>query len=73
MGTTVPLLLVFDLAWPFRVAVFSLLLSAADEIAITWFLTECRHDVPSVLHALRQRPSIASKGSRRDNHGQPLL
>ena len=55
MGIAVPLLLIFDFAWPFRVAAFSLLLSAIDEIAITWLLPECRHDVPSVLHALRLR------------------
>ncbi|MHC4711286.1 MAG: CDP-alcohol phosphatidyltransferase family protein [Planctomycetota bacterium] len=55
MGVAVPLLLIFDFAWPFRVAAFSLLLSGVDEIAITWLLPECRHDVPSVLHALRLR------------------
>jgi CDP-diacylglycerol--glycerol-3-phosphate 3-phosphatidyltransferase len=70
MGITVPLLLIFDFAWPFRVAAFSLLLSAVDEIAITCLLPECRHDVPSVLHALRRRPS---KGSRPGHRGLLLL
>ena len=68
-----PLLLIFDFAWPFRVAAFSLLLSAVDETAITCLLPECRHDVPSVLHVLRLRSRIASESSRRGNHGLPLL
>jgi len=73
MGIAVPLLLIFDFAWPFRVAAFSLLLSAVDETAITCLLPECRHDVPSVLHVLRLRSRIASESSRRGNHGLPLL
>ena len=73
MGIAVPLLLIFDFAWPFRVAALSLLLSAIDEIAITCLLPECRHDVPSVLDALRRRSRTASQGSRRGNHGLPPL
>jgi CDP-diacylglycerol--glycerol-3-phosphate 3-phosphatidyltransferase len=73
MGITVPLLLIFDFAWPFRIAVFSLVLSAADEIAITWLLPECRHDVASVLHALRGRPRSPCEGSRPGQRGSPLL
>ncbi len=55
MGIGVPLLLIFDLAWPFRVAALFLLVSAVDELGITIVLAECRHDVPSVLHAPRLR------------------
>jgi len=52
---SVPLLLLFDLAWPFRAAALFQLVCAIDELGITWLLTECRHDVPSVLHAMRIR------------------
>ncbi len=55
MGITVPLLLIFDLAWPFRVAAFFQLVCAIDELGITYLFAECRHDVPSVLHAARLR------------------
>ena len=55
MGVAVPLLLIFDLAWPFRVSALFLLVSAVDELGITALLAECRHDVPSVLHASRLR------------------
>jgi phosphatidylglycerophosphate synthase len=73
MGIAVPLLLLFDFAWPFRVAALSLVLSAADEIAITCLFPECRHDVPSVLHALRLRSRTVSESSRRGNYRLPLL
>ena len=55
MGISVPLLLVFDLAWPFRVAAVFQLACAVDELGITYLFAECRHDVPSVLHAARLR------------------
>jgi phosphatidylglycerophosphate synthase len=55
MGIAVPLLLIFDIAWPFRVAALFQLLCAADELGITVLLAECRHDVPSVFHAARLR------------------
>lgn len=55
MGIGVPLLLIFDIAWPFRVAALFQLVCAVDEMGITYFLSECRHDVPSVFHAARQR------------------
>jgi CDP-diacylglycerol--glycerol-3-phosphate 3-phosphatidyltransferase len=55
MGIGVPLLLIFDLSWPFRLAALSLLVSAVDEIAITCLLAECRHDVRSAFHAARLR------------------
>jgi CDP-diacylglycerol--glycerol-3-phosphate 3-phosphatidyltransferase len=71
MGIAAPLLLIFDLAWPFRVAALSLVLSAIDELAITCLLPECRHDVSSVLDALRHRSRIASQGSRQGNHVLP--
>lgn len=59
MGISVPLLLVFDLAWPFRVAALFQLVCAIDELGITYLFAECRHDVPSVLHAARLRRSQA--------------
>lgn len=53
MGISVPLLLVFDVAWPFRIAALWQLVAAVDELGITYFFAECQHDVPSVLHAAR--------------------
>jgi phosphatidylserine synthase len=55
MGIGVPLLLLFDLAWPFRAAALFQLVCAVDELGITLLLAECHHDVPSVLHAARLR------------------
>ena len=55
MGISAPLLLLFDVAWPFRVAALFQIVCAIDEIGITWLLAKCRHDVPSVFHALRMR------------------
>ena len=55
IGISVPLLLLFDVAWPFRAAALFQVVCAIDELGITWLLTECRHDVPSVFHALRIR------------------
>jgi phosphatidylglycerophosphate synthase len=55
MGIGVPLLLFFDLAWPFRIAALFQLVCAADELGITYLSAQCRHDVPSVFHAARPR------------------
>jgi CDP-diacylglycerol--glycerol-3-phosphate 3-phosphatidyltransferase len=55
MGIGVPLLLLFDVAWPFRVAALFQLVCALDELGITLLSPECRNDVPSVWHAARQR------------------
>lgn len=55
MGIAVPLLLIFDVAGPFRVAALFLVVCAVDELAITALLSECRHDVPSAFHAARMR------------------
>lgn len=55
MGLAVPLLLLFDLAEPFRFAALFLLVCAIDEIAITALLPDCRHDIPSAFHAARLR------------------
>jgi CDP-diacylglycerol--glycerol-3-phosphate 3-phosphatidyltransferase len=55
MGVSAPLLLLFDVAWPFRAAALFQVLCALDELGITCLLAECRHDVPSVWHALRLR------------------
>lgn len=59
MGIAVPLLLLFDLPWPFRLAALFQLVCAADELGITLLLADCRHDVPSVLHAARLRRESA--------------
>jgi CDP-diacylglycerol--glycerol-3-phosphate 3-phosphatidyltransferase len=55
MGAAVPLLLLFDVAWPFRAAALFQVVCAVDELGITLLSAECRHDVPSLLHALRER------------------
>ncbi len=55
MGISAPLLLLFDIAWPFRIAALFQVVCAIDELGITVLSAECRHDVPSVLHALRLR------------------
>lgn len=55
MGASIPLLLLFDVPWPFRVAALWQVVCAIDELGITWLLADCRHDVPSVAHALRLR------------------
>lgn len=55
MALAIPLLLLFDIAWPFRIAALFQLVCAVDELGITLLSAECRHDVPSLLHALRLR------------------
>ena len=62
MGIGVALLLVADVAWPFRVAALFQIVCAIDELGITSLLSECRNDVPSVFHAvrLRRRPAPGS-------------
>jgi phosphatidylglycerophosphate synthase len=55
MGIGVPLLLVFDYPWPFRLAALFQLVCAIDELGITVLLAQCHHDVPSVFHAARLR------------------
>ena len=53
MGLGAALLLVFDVAWVFRVAALFQLVCAIDELGITYLSSECRNDVPSVFHAAR--------------------
>lgn len=55
MAIAAPLLLLFDVAWPFRVAALFQIVCAIDELGITLLSPDCRHDVPSVFHALRSR------------------
>jgi phosphatidylglycerophosphate synthase len=55
MAAAVPLLLIFDLAWPFRIAALFQLICAVDELGITLQLAKCHHDVPSLFHAARLR------------------
>jgi CDP-diacylglycerol--glycerol-3-phosphate 3-phosphatidyltransferase len=55
MGVAVPLLLLFDFPWPFRIAALWQVVAAVDETGITLILPECRHDVPSLFHAARLR------------------
>jgi len=66
MGIGVPLLLVFDVAWPFRVAALWQLVAAVDELGITFVLPSCQHDVASVFHAARasEGGSGATRNSR---------
>jgi CDP-diacylglycerol--glycerol-3-phosphate 3-phosphatidyltransferase len=61
MGISAPLLLLFDVAWPFRVAALFQVVCALDELGITWLFADCRHDVPSVFHALRMRREAESR------------
>ena len=65
MGIGVPLLLIFDFAWPFRLAALFLLVCAIDEMRLRVLLPECRHDVPSALHATRLRGRTALERSGR--------
>jgi phosphatidylglycerophosphate synthase len=60
MGIGVALLLIFDLAWPFRIAALFQLVCMTDELGITLLLAECRHDVPSVFHAARLRRTAST-------------
>jgi CDP-diacylglycerol--glycerol-3-phosphate 3-phosphatidyltransferase len=53
MGVGVAVMLVFDIAWVFRVAALFQLVCAVDELGITYLSAECRNDVPSVFHARR--------------------
>ena len=55
MGVSAPLLLLFDVPWPFRVAALFQIVCALDELGITWLFDDCRNDVPSFFHALRMR------------------
>lgn len=55
MGIAVPLLLLFDIAWPFRAAALFQVACAIDELGITLLSPGCRNDVPSVWHAARIR------------------
>jgi len=60
MGIAVALLLILDVAWPFRAAALFQVVCAIDELGITLLLADCHHDVPSVFHAARmRRPPIA--------------
>ncbi len=67
MGVAVPLLLIFDFAWPFRVSALFLLVTAVDELGITILLAECRHDVPSVLHVSRLRGHERQTSEQREH------
>ena len=55
MGVAAALLLLFDVAWPFRIAALFQIVCALDELGITALLPQVHHDVPSVFHALRLR------------------
>ncbi len=60
MSLAVPLLLIFDFPWPFRIAALFQLVCAVDELGITLLLPECRHDVASVFHAHRMRTTLGA-------------
>lgn len=55
MGIAVPLLLLFEVAWPFRIAALFQIVCAVDELGITMLLPTCQHDIPSLFHAARMR------------------
>jgi CDP-diacylglycerol--glycerol-3-phosphate 3-phosphatidyltransferase len=63
MGVSATLLLLFDVAWPFRVAALFQVVCAIDELGITWLFAECHHDVPTVFHALRMRREAAARSA----------
>lgn len=63
MGAGVPLLLLFDVASPFRAAGLFLVVCAIDELGITFLLRECRNDVASVFHAARLRRTGAGRAA----------
>ena len=48
MGIALFLLFIFEFVWPFRLAAFICLMAAAEEIAITFYLSEIRSDVRSL-------------------------
>ena len=61
MAIGIPLLLVFDLSWPFRLAALLMLVGAVDEIVITYLLPQRRDNIRSAFHAVRIRRLKASK------------
>ncbi|UCC57297.1 MAG: CDP-alcohol phosphatidyltransferase family protein [Gammaproteobacteria bacterium] len=54
LSVAVFLLIIADIAWPFRCAAVLLFLSACEEIAITLRLPELRSNVRSYWHIIRQ-------------------
>jgi len=48
IGTSFFILFIFDIAWPFQLAVIISLLAAMEEVAITLYLTEIRSDIHSL-------------------------
>ncbi len=70
MGIAVPMLLIYDIVEPFRAAALFLLVAAIDELGITAVSSVCRHDVPSLFHAVRferQRTSGSERFSDRSD------
>jgi CDP-diacylglycerol--glycerol-3-phosphate 3-phosphatidyltransferase len=55
MGIAAPLLLLFDVAAPFRAAALFQVVCAIDELGITLLSPRVRSDVPSLLHVLAER------------------
>ena len=59
------LLLVFDIAWPFRAAAAVLAVSALEEMAITFTLPQWQSNVPTLWHAVKSsRESRAPQNLR---------
>jgi CDP-diacylglycerol--glycerol-3-phosphate 3-phosphatidyltransferase len=52
IGSAFFILFIFDIAWPFQLAVIISLLAAIEEIAITLYLTEIRSDIQSLWHLI---------------------
>ena len=53
MGSSFFILLIFDIAWPFRIAAFICLLAALEEILITLYLSELHSNVCSLWHTIK--------------------
>jgi CDP-diacylglycerol--glycerol-3-phosphate 3-phosphatidyltransferase len=53
IGVSFFILFIFDLAWPFRIAVFICVLAAIEEIFITFYMTDLRSNVRSLWHLIK--------------------
>ena len=53
MGIAFFILFMFDIAWPFHIAVFIAMLAAIEEITITFYLSKLRSNVRSLWHVMK--------------------
>lgn len=54
LGLTFFILFIFDLAWPFHIAVFFCVLAAVEEITITLVSDTLRSDIPTIWHLVHR-------------------